>query len=339
MIELTPEEERLFAKSRTVDREAYDAYLKSYQYWNDLSQESLNKALEFLNLAVEKDPNWAPLYGALAQVWAGIAQMDYEAPEVAGPKIFEYLNKALELDPDAPAAHFLNATFAVWTEWDWSKGEKEFLRALELNPNDAMTRIYYSHLLMILRRYDEARFHSQIAVELDPMNPKVLAMSAMVDFHDNIVQSLEKSKKALEINPGENLALKSFAASSFLNGNYKNAIEARLKTRPELDDQAREAIMSDFQDKGYSASIETMLIHLEEYSRTNYMQPVSMAEYYYWVGNLEKAIEYYIEAFRIHDPSLPYFTQQPFYGFDDIKDDPRIMSIVEKMNFPSSVYN
>ena len=78
-VQLTPEEERLLAKSRTVDRDAYDAYLRSYQYWNDLSQESLNKALEFLNLAIEKDPNWAPLYSALAQVWQGLAQMGYES--------------------------------------------------------------------------------------------------------------------------------------------------------------------------------------------------------------------------------------------------------------------
>ncbi len=89
MVELTPEEERLLARSRTVDREAYDAYLRSYQYWDDLSQEGLNKGLEYLNLAIEKDTNWAPLYAALAQVWVGIAQMGFEAPEVAGPKIFE----------------------------------------------------------------------------------------------------------------------------------------------------------------------------------------------------------------------------------------------------------
>ena len=97
--------------------------------------------------------------------------------------------------------------------------------------------------------------------------------------------------------------------------------------------------MSEYQKKGYTAAIEIMLTYLEEYAQTNYMQPVTMAEYYYWVGNLEKTIEYYLEAYEIHDPMLPYFTQQPFYGFDDIKDDPRIISIVEKMNFPSSVYN
>jgi TolB-like protein len=89
MIELTPEEERLLAKSRTVDREAYDAYLRSYQYWGDLSLESLNKALEYLNLAIEKDPDFAIPYAARAQVWVGLAQIGFAAPEVAVPKIYE----------------------------------------------------------------------------------------------------------------------------------------------------------------------------------------------------------------------------------------------------------
>ena len=330
---MTPQEESLLAESRTVDPEAYDAYLRSYQYWDDLSLEGLNKGLEYLNLAIEKEPNWAPLYGALSQVWAGIAQMGFEAPEVAGPKIFEYLNKALELDPDFPDAHYNIAIIAVWQEWNWEKGEREFLKALEINPNDAMSRVYYSHLLWILNRYDEALFHSQMAVELDPMNPLVLALSAMVNYDDRLQLALEKSKKALEIDPEHYFALISFCGSSYLNGDFKNSIETELKTCPGLDDEAREAIMAVFQEKGYTAALETMLTYLEEYARTNKTGYFNMGEYYYRVGNLDKTIECYIKAYEMHDPMMPYITL-PVNGFDQIKDDPRIISIVEKMNLP-----
>ncbi len=332
-IELTPEEERIFAKSRTVDREAYNAYVRSYQYWDDLSQESLNKALEYLNLAIEKDPDFAPPYAAMAQVWVGLAQLGFEIPEVAGPKIFENLNKALELDPDFPDSHFISGIIAVWTEWDWEKGEREFLKALEINPNHVMSRIYYSHLLWILKRNEEAYFHSQMAFELDPMNPLVLALSAMVDYNGNIQQSLEKSKKALELDPEQRVALSSFEGSSFLNGDYKNSLEAILKTRPELDEEARKAIKAELQEKGYSAALETMLTYLEEYARTNYISYCEMGEYYLKAGNLDKSIECYIKAYEMHDPNLPYITQ-PEIGFDKIKDDPRIISILEKMKLP-----
>jgi len=333
MVELTTEEERLLSKSRTVDREAYDAYLRSHQHWNDLSQESLNKALEYLNLAVEKDPDFAPIYAGLATVWVGLAQLGFEPPEVAGPKIFEYLDKAIELDPDFHSSHFTKAVIGVWQEWDWEKGEREFKKALEINPNDAMSRIYYSHLLWILKRYDEAHFHSQMAYELDPMNPLVLALSANVDYHGRIQQALEKCKKALEIDPEHYYALLSFEGASYLNGDYKNSIETEFKICPGLDDEAREDIMAVFQDKGYVEAINTLLTYVEEYARTNYIGYYELGEYYYRVGNLDKFIECYIKGYEMHDPMMPYITLSEA-GFDDIKDDPRIISIVEKMNLP-----
>jgi len=332
MIELTPEEKRLLAKSITVDREAYDAYVRSYQYWDDLSLEGLNKGLEYLNQAIEKDPDFAPLYAGLAQVWVGLAQMQFVAPEVAGPKIFEYLNKALELDPDFPDAHYSIAVIAVWTEWDWEKGEREFLKALELNPNDVMSRVYYSHLLWILKRYDEAQFHSQMAFELDPMNPMVLALSAMVDEHGRIQQSLEKSKKALEIDPEHYFAMLAFAEATYSTGDYMNSIETELKVWPGLDDEAREVIWAAFQDKGYVEAISTLLQFVEEYAMTNNVSYCELGEYNYRVGNRDKSIECYVKGYEMHDPMMPYFTV--LEGFDDIKDDPRIKAIVEKMNLP-----
>jgi len=337
MIELTPEEERLLAKSRTVDREAYDAYVRSYQYWDDLSLEGLNKGLEYLNLAIEKDPGWAPLYGALSTVWAGLAQMGFAAPEVAGPKIFEYLNKALELDPDFPDAHYTSAVIAVWTEWDWEKGEMEFLKALEINPNDVMSRIYYAHLLYLLKRYDEAYFHSQMAFELDPMNPLILALSAMVDEHGRFQQSLEKCIKALEIDPEHYFALLAYAEATYFIGDYKNSIETELKVWPGLDDDAREAIRTVFQDKGYVEAINTLLPNVEEYALTNSISYCEMGEYYLKVGNLDKSIECYIKGYEMHDPMMPYCTT--IEGFDDIKDDPRIKSIVEEMDLPFTAPN
>ena len=107
---------------------------------------------------------------------------------------------------------------------------------------------------------------------------------------------------------------------------------------PGLDDEDREAIMDVFQDRGYVEAINTMLTYLEEYARTNYMSPIIMGKNYYKVGKLDKAIEYYIKGYEIHDPMMPYFTD-PMYGFDEIKDDPRIISLVEKMNLPFAASN
>ena len=154
----------------------------------------------------------------------------------------------------------------------------------------------------------------------------------------NIQEAVEKSKKALEIDPEHYFALLAFMDASYLNGDYKSSIEIELQICPGLDDEAREAIMAVFQDKGYIEAINAMLTYLEEYARTNYVGPFEMGEYYYKVGNLEKLIECYIKGFEIHDPMMPYIALS-VSGFDQIMDDPRIISIVEKMNLPFTAPN
>jgi len=202
-VELTPSEERLLAEVLMVDKEAYDAFLRGRYYWDDLSPESLNKALEYLNLAIEKDPDFAPPYAGIAQVWVGLAQMGFAPPEIAGPKIYENINKALELDPDFADSHFINGIIAVWTEWNWEKGEKEFLHALAINPNDAMSRIYYAHLLMSLQRTDEAQSQGLRAAELDPLNPLLLGLYGVVLCDaGRWEEAYEACEKGLTLDPG-----------------------------------------------------------------------------------------------------------------------------------------
>ncbi len=92
-------------------------------------------------------------------------------PEVGRQMVHENINRAFELDPDFPDAYFLSGIISTWTDWDWEKGEKAFLKALAINPNDVMSRIYYAHLLICLQRPDEALTQGQLAVELDPLNP------------------------------------------------------------------------------------------------------------------------------------------------------------------------
>ena len=143
---LSPKDEERLAEFRTVNTEVYDLYMRSHEYWDQLSKDALVRAKDYLTLAIEKDPDWAPLYSGLAKVWVGLAQMGHVSPEIALPNIYKNLNKALELDPDYAGSHFTNGIIGVWIEWDWEKGEREFLTAIELNPNDALSKLYYSHL-------------------------------------------------------------------------------------------------------------------------------------------------------------------------------------------------
>ena len=334
-VKLTDEEETLLAGARTVNKEAYDHYLMGKYFWERLGEGDLEKSHAYFNRAIELDPGWAPPYAGVAEVYGGLMQLGYMPPGEAMIEINKNLNRAIELDPDFPGSHYSKAIFGVWMEWDWEKGEREFLRALEINPNDALSRIYYSHLLLSLMRYEEAFIQSEMAVELDPMNPLVLALSAMVDEHGHIQRSLEKSKKALEIDPEHHFAQLAYVEATCFNGEFEESLEAELKTIQVVDEEVKKEVMTVFRDRGYEEAIRTLLIHLEEYAKTNYFGYFERGEYYWKVGELENSIQCFMKAYEMHDPMMPYITLSEI-GFDDIKHDPRIIAIIEEMNLPLS---
>ena len=339
MIQLSPEEERLLAKSRTVDREAYDAYLRSYQYWDDVSLESLNKAREFLNSAIEKDPSWAPLYAGLAEVWLGISQMGYESPEIAVPKIYENLNKAIELDPDLAKAHYLNALIAYLAEWDWEKSEKEFLKAIAINPNDAFSRMYYGHLLYILQRSDEAAVQAQLAYELDPLNTIILVTYTYALLcADDCEAAMTIAEKALAIDPDNFLTSNQLYETAALCGEYDVVFETykldlQVYYREQLDQNDFKKIEKIFNEQGYYAAYEEILRYYEIAAEKGFIGPGVMAVRYMMGNQQDKAMDCLEEAFEIHDPQMPYIAAGG-YPFDSLYDNPRFIAILNNMNLP-----
>jgi adenylate cyclase len=337
-VRLTPEENRLLSKSREVDRGVYDTYLKSYQFWDDLSQESLRKGLEYLNIAVERDPDFAPLYAGLAKCWIGLAQIGIESPAVAEPKIYEYLNKALELDPDLPDAYAISAGISVWTEWDWGKGEKEFLKALEINPSDALSRVFYGHLLMILQKSDEALFQAKVAVELDPYNPLILALAAVVycDFGDMLNANLHL-EKALSIDPQHYFAINLIEPIAVLAGDYDKAFKAGIFMMKHnylsSDEDAVEDIKKIYDKEGFFAAYEAITRKMEMMAEHEYINPTELALRFHWLDNHEKTMEWLEKGYELRDQNMPYITGGSF-AFDALYDNPRFIDIVKKMNLP-----
>ena len=331
MIELSPEEERLFAKSRTVDREAYDAFLSSQQYWGDLSLESLNKAKEFLNSAIEKDPNWAPLYAGLAKVWGGLNQMGFVSPEIAGPEIYKNLNKALELDPENADSHYLTALNAYLAEWNWEKSEKEFLKALAINPSDAESRVFYSHLLCILQRYDEAIPQAQLALELDPLNPNMRLLASVALNLDDPKSALELGEEIAAADPNHYMAYAVIEAAAFYCRDYNKVMEA---TKHLLANEVEfKEVDRIFGESGFVAANEEILRQLELNAQKGFVPPVIMWYRYLMVDQADKAMGWIEKGFEVRDPNMPYIAT-PGYSCEPLFDNPRFIEILQKMNLP-----
>ena len=340
-IVLTPREENFLAEARSVDPEAYDAYLMGQFYWEKLDKESMEKALDYFELAIELEPDWADPYAGLANAWGMLGEAFFFPKSVTLPKKYKYLNKALELDPNSAQAHYVKATNAMSTEWDWEKSEIAFLKSLELNPNNALCRLYYAHLLMILRRSDEAVQQANLGLELDPLRPLVLILYAVVMSNEGNIQSATLHfEKALSIDPNSGFAKSALADfhmyAAYENGDYEKWIESwekKVKGFGHWNDEGTATVIKVFHEKGHIAAIEEMFKMNEKYGNDCWMSGGIKAERYLKLREYDKAMDCLEKDYEMGDMSIAYIaTVENLY--DQLKDNPRFIELLKKMNLP-----
>jgi len=337
-ISLTPYEEEVLAETRSVNIEAYDLYMKGRYYWDQLTPEALQMALEYFNKAIEADPGWAPPYFGVAEFWIGVRQMGLAPNEITVPNIYKYLNKGMELDPNSAKSHYTNAAAAVWTGYDWEKGASEFLKVIELNPNDAYNRAYYAHLLLFLKRHDEAYEQATKALELDPLNFLVQGLGAVTYWHiGRYEESMELANKVLALVPNHPLAIGVLWGCNDLLGNHKEASNY-CGMLFGLDEETMTQVMDVLEKQGYIAALEYILSIVE--SIPDEEIPVSASIRIAWLhqktGRVDEALPILEKILEGQGPDLPYV----FTGSEmnkEIEDHPRFLAVQEKMGLPLSV--
>jgi TolB-like protein len=330
---ITPKERKLIEKIPAADLEVYDEYLKARSYFNNYTKESLNKALEYLNSAIEKNPDWAPLYAGLAELWIWIQQSGWEPPSVAGPKILENLNKAMELDPDLAEVHYQNAVIAQLVEWNWEKSEKEFLKALAINPNNALYRLMYAQLLLILDRDDESLEQRELAISLDPLNPatKLMYIGTLVQAGD-YKTSLSLMEEALATNPEDININGMLEIVAYKCKDYDKVIRAVKYSLPiTIEEDAFKGIEKIYSESGIAKAYEEIMKHLEKYAENNYIGFSEMAIRYIIANQPDKAMDWIEKGFELHDPIMTYITRSGHF-FDTLFGNPRFIAICKKMN-------
>jgi TolB-like protein/DNA-binding winged helix-turn-helix (wHTH) protein/Tfp pilus assembly protein PilF len=172
-LNLTAEESGRLRGARAVNPEAFDLYLRGRFAWNQRSVAGFNKAVDYFNQAIQKDPNFALAYSGLADSYTllvlyGQGSRLPEAKSAAG--------KALQLNDSLAEAHTSLAAVKILQDWDWQGAEQEFHRAIELNPNFAQAHHWYGNLLLGPQgRHDEAIAELQLAQQLDPLSPIIQA--------------------------------------------------------------------------------------------------------------------------------------------------------------------
>ena len=183
-VRLTQEEKTRLAKSPATNPEAYQLYLKGRYHANQTTAAEVKKGIAYFQQAIDKDPGYALAYAGLADSYTvlGGGYM-YVPPSDSFPKAKAAAMKALELDDTLAEAHAALAYAVLFADWDWPSTEREFKRAIELNPNSALSHSRYAECLKTRLRFNESMAEAQRAQELDPLSPDIVSELGVVAFH------------------------------------------------------------------------------------------------------------------------------------------------------------
>lgn len=332
-IKLTADETTRIADARQVNPKAYNAYLKGQFHWDKFTEQDIEVALQYYELALKIDPNYAKAYSGIDSYWNAMSYFGMLNREIM-PKKRVILDKILELDSTHPELHSILAANAAWFEFDWDRAEREFLLTLELNPNDAHERVFYGLFLTGMGRFEEAIKQMEIGLELDPMN------AANQGWFGNAFlrarqfnQAIEQYKKSLALQPDFADSLGGLLECYHKKGMHQQALEtARKFFKARGFEDLLEAFNHGNEEGGYK---EAMRQAAEAWaSQSNRAYSMRIATIYIYAGQNEQAMDWLEIAFQEKMQDLIYLNVQP--KWDPLRDDPRFQDLIRQMNFPDS---
>jgi len=327
---LTPGAEAQLATEREVNPDAYEAYLRGQFHWQRLSPGDLGRAMEYYDVALEHDPDFALAYAGITLGWGGMYQMGLVPRSEARPRALAALSRALELDSTAVEVQYAKATVKTWTEWDWPAADSAYRRAIELNPNFPDVRAYYAHFLIYMKRPDEAMEQMERAMQLDPLRPLIQGLNAnallMVDRYD---EAIAQAEELLRVVPTYGLAINALREAHDASGRWEQCardIISRAETRGDTQyaDAVRQGLLAGDESLAWLQAAAV----LEERGRN----PWGIAMLYASGDDIDKTFEWLERCFEDHHPTLPYVTAMP--PFDGMRDDPRYESLMRRMGLP-----
>jgi serine/threonine-protein kinase len=331
---LSGAEETKVTKTATADPEAYQAYLKGRYYWNRRTAENVKKAIEQFKSATDRDPNYALAFVGLADCYAVLNEYAGTPTSETIPQSKAYAERALLIDGQLAEAH---ATLGIVNEhsWQWDAAEKEFKRAIELNPNYPTAYHWYSIFLKGLGRNDEAAAMINRAQELDPLSSVIgVNVSRMYQLQNNYDASIENSLKLIELDPNFGPAYEYLSLSYLKRGRNAEAVAAAEKA-VELTN-ASSITVGDlgfvYAVVGKRAEAFDKIKLLEEKYRRKEAIGQYIATVYVGLGDKDKAFEWLEKDFAIRNGKLTEIRWQ--LQFESLRDDPRFQDLLRRMGLP-----
>jgi class 3 adenylate cyclase/tetratricopeptide (TPR) repeat protein len=331
-INLTSQEEQLLAEAKPIAPDAYEAYLRGMGYWELGTKPGLDRAMDYFQLSREIDPKYALAYVGIARTWQGYQQHGFLPYSEVSEKIKAAQNKALMLDNSQVEIHARMAINYTWHEWNWKKAEQEFLKALELNPDNAFSQAYYSHFLAIMGNPEKGLPHSELAIELDPFNTLYMSLHGQaLKNAGKFNEALELLLKLYEVEPDQGIALPALWAVYHELGDWRKALDIAKKIYILKENElALKSLEEGFEEGGYHLAMKRTAEMMITNRDTIYVPPWQIFTLYCRAGMKEEALEWLEKAFEEHDSNMPYISVDPHFTF--LHDEPRFKNLLKKMN-------
>jgi len=332
---LLPEEQLRLASTRTVNPQAYEAYLKGHFHAQKETPADHDLAMKYFEAALKSDPNYAPAYTGIAFVWTARNQNGYVKPSEAMTHVKAAAMKAAALDPTQAIAHYALG-IAAWNEWDWETNEREFRRAIAIDPTLADVRAYYSHLLIALKRPQEATFEAERAMQLDPLNALNQALYGTVLYvvrrYD---EAIPQFHNALKASPGMSTANCGLWRALSRTGRHEQALMAAERCYENLGLEVKDALVQGHSAGGYSGAMRRVadLLAARAGASGKYVSPLVVFSAYIEAGEKDLALDWLSKAIEVRDPNVYGAVRNPL-TIDSVGNDPRFRDLMLRTGLP-----
>jgi TolB-like protein/DNA-binding winged helix-turn-helix (wHTH) protein/Flp pilus assembly protein TadD len=331
-VSLNPQEDAALKNNRAVNPEAYVSYLKGRYFWNKRTADGLKTAVAYFNQAVDEDPNYAQAYSGLADTYALLGDWQYAVmtPRDALPRAKAAAVKALELDSGLGEAHNSLAFCLDGFDWDFKSAEKEFRRAIELNPGYATAHHWYAWHLALVSRNAEAITEMKKAQDLDPLSLIINAdLAELLVISHSYDESVQQSRKTIEMDANFGLAHNQLAQAYLQKQNVNEAI-AELQKAIQLSGDSPTCtanLARAYAAAGKRDEALKLLSDLKKGSNPAYSRAAEIAMVYAALGDKNQAMTWLEKGYE--ERFNPGVLLRP--GFDSLRSDPQFQNLERRI--------
>ena len=315
-----------------VSQKAHDAYLRGRYLWNTRSKQGLEQSISFYQEAIKEDPQYALAYAGIADSYILLENNGQMPASRANPEMRMAAMKAVTTDPNLADAHMLVADVRE-TDWNWAGAEKEYKRALELNPGSARTHHWYAVLLANLKRYDEAVSEIGRAVDLEPLSPRLQVNQSDIYYRAGRFDEALKVLRSPIIRSDNSAARTVSGLIHLKKADFGKAL-AELRANVEADRCADNIayLAYGYARAGQKEEALASLQELQQLGKNKYVEPGLIAMIWTGLGNNDRALELLQEEYRLHASFAVSMGSDPV--FEPLHSDSRFQALLRRIGLP-----